>query len=172
MDRAGLANPNTPLISYLWHVRGQQRPQIPGNGHHPLADHLGLGGPRPHRQVHLSLGDNTSAIGSIFRSTRLPPESAYYAPVQLITRKVARLTTESQQCPCAQHLKGGSNFISDWLSFTTQTRDGKTNPVAFDDPADDLLTNRFHSSFPQLIPQHFEISPLPEEILSFVEQAL
>jgi hypothetical protein len=44
--------------------------------------------------------------------------------------------------------------------------------VAFDDPADDILTHRFHSSFPQLIPQHFEISPLPDEILSFVEQAL
>ncbi len=120
----------------------------------------------------LGLGDNTSAIGWIFRSTRLPPDSAYYAPVQLIARKIARLTTESRQCLCSQHLKGGSNFIADWLSFTTQTRDGKTNPVAFDDPADDLLTQRFHSSFPQLIPQHFEISPLPDEILSFVEQAL
>jgi hypothetical protein len=117
----------------------------------------------------LGLGDNTSAICWIFQSTRLPPKSAYYAPVQLIARKVARLTTESQQCLCAQHLKGGSTFISDWLLFTTQTRDGKTNPVAFDDPADDLLTNQFHSSFPQLIPQHFEISPLPEEILSFVD---
>jgi hypothetical protein len=44
--------------------------------------------------------------------------------------------------------------------------------VAFDDPADDLLTNRLHSSVPQLIPQHFVISPLPDKILSFVEQVL
>jgi hypothetical protein len=120
----------------------------------------------------LGLGDNTSAIGWIFRSTRLPPDSPYYSPVQLIARKVAILTTESHQCLCSQHLKGGSNFIADWLSFTNQTRDGKTNPVAFDDPADDILSNRFHSSFPQLIPQHFTISPLPDEIISFVEQVL
>jgi hypothetical protein len=44
--------------------------------------------------------------------------------------------------------------------------------VAFDDPSDDVLTHRFHSSAPQLIPQHFEISPLPDEVLSFVEQVL
>jgi hypothetical protein len=120
----------------------------------------------------LSLGDNTSAIGWIFRSTRLPPDSSYYAPVQLISRKVALLVTESRQGLCSQHLKGGSNFIADWLSFTTQTRDAKQNPVAFDDPADDILTDRFHSSFPQLVPRRFKISPLPEEILSFVEQVL
>jgi hypothetical protein len=120
----------------------------------------------------LSLGDNTSAIGWIFRSTRLPPDSPYYAPVQLIARKVALLVTESRQGLCSQHLKGGNNFIADWLSFTTQTRDAKKNPVAFDEPTDDILTDRFHSSFPQLIPQHFRISPLPDEILSFVEQVL
>jgi hypothetical protein len=120
----------------------------------------------------LSLGDNTSAIGWIFRSTRLPPDSPYYAPVQIIARKVALLVTESRQGLCSQHLKGGNNFIADWLSFTTQTRDAKQNPVAFDDPTDDILTDRFHSAFPQLIPQRFKISPLPEEILSFVELVL
>jgi hypothetical protein len=120
----------------------------------------------------LSLGNNTSAIGWIFRSARLPPTSPYYAPVQIIARKVALLVTESHQGLCSQHLKGGNNFIADWLSFTTQTRDAKINPVAFDDPADDTLTDRFHSAFPQLIPQRFKISPLPEEILSFVERVL
>jgi hypothetical protein len=120
----------------------------------------------------LCLGDNTSAIGWIFRSTRLPTDSPYYAPVQLISRKIALLVTHSKQVLCPQHLKGSSNFIADWLSFTNQTRDGKCNPVAFDSPADDVLSNRFHSSFPQLIPQHFKISPLPDEILSFVEQVL
>jgi hypothetical protein len=120
----------------------------------------------------LSLGDNTSAIGWIFRSTRLKPESPYYEPVQIIARKIALLITESKQCLCSQHLKGSSNFIADWLSFTDQIRDDKPNPVAFDNPDDELLTHRLHSSVPQLIPQHFEISPLPEEILSFVEQVL
>jgi hypothetical protein len=120
----------------------------------------------------LSLGDNTSAIGWIFRSTRLKPESPYYAPVQIIARKIALLVTDSEQCLCSQHLKGGNNVIADWLSFTNQTRDSKNNPVAFDDPEDKLLNNRFHSSVSQLIPQSFEISPLPEEILSFVEIVL
>jgi hypothetical protein len=120
----------------------------------------------------LSLGDNTSAIGWIFRSTRLPPDSPYYLPVQLIARKVAFLLNDSPNCLCSQHLKGESNQVADWLSFTTQTRDGKQNPVAFDDPADDLLTHRFHSSAPQLIPRHFRISPLPDVVLSFVEQVL
>jgi hypothetical protein len=120
----------------------------------------------------LSLGDNTSAIGWIFRSTRLKPESPYYAPVQIISRKIALLVTDSEQCLCSQHRKGGNNFIADWLSFTKHTRDSKQDPVAFDDPDDELLTNRFHLFVPQLIPQHFKISPLPEEILSFVELVL
>jgi hypothetical protein len=61
----------------------------------------------------LGLGDNTSAIGWIFRSTCLRSESAYYAPVQFLARKVARLTTELQQCLCVRHLQGGSDFIPD-----------------------------------------------------------
>jgi hypothetical protein len=120
----------------------------------------------------LSLGDNTSAIGWIFRSTRLKPESPYYEPVQIIARKVALLVTTSKQCLCSQHLKGSSNFIADWLSFTDQLRDNKSNPVAFDNPDDETLTHRLHSAAPQLIPQHFAISPLPDEILSFVERVL
>jgi hypothetical protein len=44
--------------------------------------------------------------------------------------------------------------------------------VAFDNPANNLLTHLLHSSVPQLIPQRFEISPLPDEILYFVEQVL
>jgi hypothetical protein len=104
----------------------------------------------------LRLGDNTSAIGWISQSACLPLESAYYAPIQFLVRNVACLITELQQCLYAQHLKGGSNFVLDWLSFTTQTANGKTNPLAFDDPADDLLTNGFHSSFPQLVPPAFQ----------------
>jgi hypothetical protein len=120
----------------------------------------------------LSLGDNTLAIGWIFRSTQLPQDLPYYLPVPLISRKVALLISKSQQGLCSQHLKGESNNVPDWLSFTDQTQDGKQNPVTFDNPADDLLTHRFHSSVPQLIPQHFKISPLPDKILSFVEPVL
>jgi hypothetical protein len=120
----------------------------------------------------LSLGDNTSAVGWLFRSSRLPPESPYYGPVQLIARKVALLITQSGQCLCSQHIKGSSNHVADWLSFTHQTRDGKLNPLAHDSPSDEQLTHRFHSFTPQLIPLSFEISPLPDEILSFAELVL
>jgi hypothetical protein len=47
---------------------------------------------------------------------------------------------------CSQHLKGEANEVADWLTFTRQQRDGKRNPVAFDDPNDALLTHRLHSS--------------------------
>jgi hypothetical protein len=120
----------------------------------------------------LSLGDNTSAVGWLFRSSRLPVDSPYYAPVQLIARKVALLITKSGQCLCSQHIKGSHNHVADWLSFTHQTRDGKPNPLAHDSPCDDQLTHRFHSFVPQLIPPSFEISPLPDDISSFVELAL
>jgi hypothetical protein len=100
----------------------------------------------------LALGDNTSAIGWVFRSSRLKRDSPYYEPVQTIAHKIALLVTESGQCLCPQHIRGESNSDSNWLSFTDQIRDGKPNPVAFDDPPDDVLTNRLHSSAPQLIP--------------------
>jgi hypothetical protein len=69
----------------------------------------------------LSIDDNTSAIGSIFCSTRLPTDLPYHRPVQMIAMKIALLTNESAQTLCSQHLKGDSNYVADWLSFTTQT---------------------------------------------------
>jgi hypothetical protein len=118
----------------------------------------------------LSLGDNTSAVGWLFLSSRLAPDSPYYAPVQMIARKLARLVTNSSQGLCAQHLRGKNNTVSDLLSFTTQTQDGRRHPLAHDSPSDDTLTQRFHAFLPQLIPDSFAISPLPNEIpvLSFV----
>ena len=62
--------------------------------------------------------------------------------------------------------------MANLLSFTYQRRDGKFNPVASDCPSDDLLTQRFHLFAPQLIPEVFKLSPLPEEILSFATHVL
>jgi hypothetical protein len=126
-----------------------------------------------HEESVLALGDNTSAIGWIFRSSRLDPYFPYFRPVQLIARKIAELLLDSPQSLCAQHIKGAHNHVPDWRSFTTQTRDGKTNPVAFDDPSDHTrLTQRFHFYSPQLIPKNFGISPLPSEVLSFAALVL
>ncbi len=43
----------------------------------------------------------------------------------------------------------------------------ESHPLAPDDPSDAELTRRFHCHLPQLIPPHFEISPLPNEVLFF-----
>ena len=43
----------------------------------------------------LALGDNTSAIGWLYKSGKLPFDSPYYKAVQLIARKLARLVTGS-----------------------------------------------------------------------------
>jgi hypothetical protein len=119
----------------------------------------------------LALGDNTSAISWLFRSSRLLPDSPYYDSVQFIARKLACLVTDSSHCLSSQHLKGSQNTVSDLLSFAGDVR-GEPHPLASDFPSDQLLTERFHSCIPQLIPQDFNISPLPNEISCFIILAL
>jgi hypothetical protein len=119
----------------------------------------------------LALGDNTSAIGWLYKSSRLIPGSPYYEPVQLIARKLARLITGSTHCLASQHIKGENNVVSDLLSYAGDVR-GDAHPLAPDSPSDTVLTARFHLHLPQLIPTGFDISPLPNEISSFVILAL
>ena len=92
----------------------------------------------------LALGDNTSAIGWLFKSGKLPIDSPYYPAVQLIARKLARLVTGSSHCLASQHIKGDKNTVSDLLSFAGDTR-GEAHPLAPDYPSDKILTERFHS---------------------------
>lgn len=61
--------------------------------------------------------------------------------------------------------------MSDLLSFAGSVR-GYKHPLVPDSPSDSVLTQRFHSHIPQLIPKGFDISPLPIEISSFVIQTL
>ena len=65
--------------------------------------------------------------------------------------------------------------------FSTKFRvDGKIqtiekvseNPVAYDCPPNDIVTNRIVSTFPQLVPQGFKICHLPEDLLSFAQEAV
>jgi hypothetical protein len=119
----------------------------------------------------LALGDNTSAIGWLFKSGKLAFDSPYYKAVQIIARKLARLITSSSHCLASQHIKGDKNTVSDLLSFAGDTR-GEAHPLAPDYPSDQVLTKRFHSCIPQLIPANFNISPLPSEISCFVIQVL
>lgn len=120
----------------------------------------------------MALSDNSSAIGWVYKSSNLDKSSWYFEAVQEIARTVATLVLHSANCLCAQHLTGSHNTVSDWLSYSVQLRDGKRNPLAWDDPSNDVLTHRFHSFTPQMIPSDFKISPLPVEISSFAERVL
>jgi hypothetical protein len=129
-------------------------------------DELGLS-----EECILVLGDNTSAIGWLFRSGRIPKSSFYYEAVQLVARKLAELITDSSHILASQHLKGQKNVVADLLSYVGSSRE-EPSPIAPDNPSDAELTRRFHSLLPQLIPQSFAILPLPDEILSFATLAL
>jgi hypothetical protein len=95
----------------------------------------------------LALGDNTFAIGWMYKSGQLLPGSPYYEPVQLIARKLARLITASSHCLASQHIKGDYNTVTDLLSYAGDVR-RKAHPLANDYPCDTLLTERFHSCIP------------------------
>ena len=68
------------------------------------------------------------------------------------------------------------NLISDWLLFdgTSRIENGKpkANPIAYDCPSKKVVTHHILSAFPQLVPKGFQVSQLPEEILSFARQAI
>jgi hypothetical protein len=115
----------------------------------------------------LAMGDNTLAIPWLHKAGQLKPGSAYYAPVQLIARQVARLLLGSSHCLASQHIKGDENVLSDLLSFAGNVP-GYDHLLGLDNPSDATLAQRFHNHIPQLIPAGFVISPLPSKISSFV----
>jgi hypothetical protein len=92
----------------------------------------------------------------------------------MVARKVAQLVLGADCCLASQHLKGDLNFVADLLSFAGSiTRaGGKRHPIAWDDPPNDVLTQRFHLYYPEQIPKNFAISQLPSEILSWVSSVL
>ena len=46
------------------------------------------------------------------------------------------------------------------------------NPITYDYPPNDIVSNRFSSSFPQLVLVGFKISHLPKKIILFACQAI
>jgi hypothetical protein len=111
-------------------------------------------------QCFLGLGDSTSAIGWIFHSASLKGSSSYTMAVTIMARKMAVILMKADHCLFGQHLPGSINTVADQLSFASQSREGKINLLE--------LTDRFHTLMPQLIPEPFAISQLPDEIVSFV----
>ena len=82
----------------------------------------------------------------------------------------------TDHCLASQHIPGKHNTVSDLLSFQGSDRksefNGTVHPLSPCEISDEELTTRFHHHLPQLIPQDFKISPLPNEIESFVIQAM
>jgi hypothetical protein len=92
--------------------------------------------------------------------------------MQMIAQKMAHLVIDSTPCLLSQPTHPGEqNTVSNLLSFVGDIC-GYAHPLAHNFPSDSVLTNRFYLYIPQLIPEGFNISPLPSKISSFVTQAL
>ena len=120
----------------------------------------------------LSIGDNTSAVGWLHKSSRF--NSATQEAHLMVARRVALLVLDANCCLASQHIRGDLNTVADLLSFSGgMTRaGGKKHPIAFDNPPNDVLTQRFHTYYPEQIPKNFKISQLPSEISSWVLSVL
>jgi hypothetical protein len=119
----------------------------------------------------LALGNNTSALSWIYRSSRVKPTSMSYTAIQTVARHLATVFLDSCHCLTSQHLKGDHNIVADLLSFAGHDLD-KPHPLAADNPSDHVLTQRFHLFLPSQIPENFAISQLPPGILSWTSRVL
>jgi hypothetical protein len=121
----------------------------------------------------LALGDNTSAIGWLHNTSKLHSDEPCHAAHLFVARLLAAHLMSKGACLASQHIRGKLNIVADIMSYTTERRDGgKQNPIAWDDPTNDELTQRFHLLYPKQVPENFSISQLPPSILSWVTRAL
>ena len=98
----------------------------------------------------LSLGDNTCAVGWLHNSSRfkLATQGAHLMIARCV---LALLVLDANCCLASQHIQGDLNTVADLLSFSGGiTRPGgKKHPIAFDNPPNDVLTQRFHLYYPE-----------------------
>ena len=119
----------------------------------------------------LAIGDNTSAIGWLHHTANIDPTGATHGAHLKVARKLARVLIKHNCCLASQHVKGEQNVVADLLSFDGDGR-GKRHPLAYDQPPDDVLTERFLRYLPTQVTENFAISRLPNEILSWVTRVL
>ena len=121
----------------------------------------------------LAIGDSTSAIGWLFKSSKLSTRPGdQHAAHLFVARKLATLLIDYDACLASQHIKGTLNVVADLLSFSGTSERGKPHPLAHDDPPNDVLTQRFRNTLTEQVPANFVVSQLPREILYFVMRAL
>ena len=120
----------------------------------------------------LAIGDNMSAIGWLSNTSSLDPSWAAHSAHLFAARHLATILLEYNCCLASQHIKGDLNVVADLLSFAGNGDRGKAHPLAYDDPPNDILTQRFRDYLPSQVPANFEICQLPSEILSWVTRVL
>ena len=120
----------------------------------------------------LAVGDSTSAIGWLFKSSGFEPDGGIHDAHLMVARHLASLLTKHNCCLASQHIRGELNVVADFLSFAGSNERGKKHPLAPDDPPNDVLTLRFRKHLTSQVPENFLISQLPEEILSWVTLVL
>ena len=120
----------------------------------------------------LAIGNNTSAIGWLFTTSKLDPSWPAHDAHLMVARHLATLLLQHRCCIASQHIKGELNTVADLLSFVGTDDRGKGHPLAHDYPPNDVLTRRFHTHFKSQVPAGFEISQLPNDILCWVTQVL
>ena len=73
----------------------------------------------------LAIGDNTSAIGWLHNTSRLDPSWGAHSAHLMVARKLARNLMANRCCLASQHLKGESNLVANYLSFSGSAREKK-----------------------------------------------
>jgi hypothetical protein len=122
----------------------------------------------------LALGDNTSAVGWLHNTTKLGPGNGSRKAHLMVARHIAHEVLDMDCYITSQHTKGELNLIAFLLSFggNLTRAGGKMHPLAADDPPNDVLTQRLHSTYPDQILAHFVISQLLDDILSWALRVL
>ena len=126
----------------------------------------------PHPCI-LAVGDSTSAIRWLFKSSKLNSSpGAGHAAHLFVARKLASILIDHAACIASQHIRGEQNLVADLLSLSGTSERGNPHPLAQDNPPNDVITQQFRDEFTEQVPEDFVISQLPNEVLSFVLRAL
>ena len=102
----------------------------------------------------LAIGDNTSAIGWLFKTASLDPTWQAHDAHLFVARHLATTLLDHDCCIASQHIKGEMNVVADLLSFAGTGERGKDHPLAYDNPPNDTITQRFHSQLPSQVPEN------------------
>ena len=81
----------------------------------------------------LAIGDSSSAIGWLFKTSKLgaTPGGEHDAHL-FVARHLATVLMDNSCCIASQHIKGDMNVVADLLSFSGTSERGKPHLLAYD----------------------------------------